>query len=127
LQGHGNRWEVISLFIDLMCSCLAGAKNCRTTSHFWTDYEHPQDVGYFIVVIDPSKFMPLGTFLDRVDDMLEEFKACPPAPGVKQVMIPGEIEVDKERVSAAEGIEIPDTIIRELREVGKEYGVEAAF
>ena len=49
------------------------------------------------------------------------------SPGGKQVMIPGEIEVDKERVSAAEGIEIPDTIIRELREVGKEYGVEAAF
>lgn len=123
----GAKGYAISLFIDLMCSCLAGAKNCRTTSHFWTDYENPQDVGYFIVVIDPSKFLPLDTFLDRVDDLLEEFKECPPAPGVKRVMIPGEIEADRERTSAAEGIEVPEAVIRELREVGKEYGVEAAF
>jgi len=123
----GAKGYAISLFIDLMCSCLGGSLNCRTTPHFWTDYEHPQNVGYFITVIDPSKFLPLEEFEDRVDDMLEEFKNCPTAPGVSRVFVPGEIEAGKERVSAAEGIELSDAIADELRRVGKEFGVEADF
>ena len=123
----GAKGYAISLFIDLMCSCLGGAKNCRTTNHFWTDYEHPQDVGYFMIVIDPSKFLPMQEFENKVDDMLEEFKNCPPAKGAKQVFIPGEIEADKQRYSEREGIEISDAVIKELRVVGKTYGVEVKF
>jgi len=84
-------------------------------------------VGYFLIVIDPSKFLPMEDFLDRVDDMLEEFKACPPAPGVDRVYIHGEIEADKERTSQKLGIEISDAVAAELREVGKAFGVKATF
>ena len=87
----------------------------------------PQNVGHFIVVIDPSKFLPLDEFENRVDDMLEEFKNCPPAPGVERVYIPGEIEAGKERVSATESIEISDAVADELRRVGKDFGVDADF
>lgn len=121
-KGYG-----ISLFIDLMCSCLGGALNCRTTPHFWTDYENPQNVGYFIIVIDPEKFLPKDEFLDRVDDMLEEFKMCPPAEGAVRVFIPGEIEAEKERISREKGIEISEAVAEELRRVGEAYGVKAAF
>lgn len=123
----GAKGYAISLFIDLMCSCLGGALNCRTTPHFWTDYEHPQNVGYFMVVIDPARFLPLEEFKARVDDMLDEFKACPPAPGVSRVYIPGEIEAEKERLSRKEGIEISDAVAAELRRVGAEYGVPVEF
>jgi LDH2 family malate/lactate/ureidoglycolate dehydrogenase len=82
----GAKGYAISLLIDLMCSCLGGALNCRATPHFWTDYEHPQNVGHFIIVIDPRVFCPLDEFKARVDDLLEEFKNCPPAPGVERVI-----------------------------------------
>lgn len=123
----GPKGYAISLFIDLMCSCLGGADNCRTTSHFWTDYDRPQNIGYFMLVIDPQKFMPSAQFMDRVDDMLEEFKACPTAPGVERVYIPGEIEANKLRTSAELGIELSDAVAEELRRVGEEYGVTARF
>jgi len=123
----GPKGYAISLFIDMMCSCLGGADNCRTTSHFWTDYETPQNIGYFIFVVDPSKFLPQEQFLDRVDTMMEEFKACPTAPGVDRVYIPGEIEANKTRTSMEQGIELSDAVVEELRRVGKEYGVEATF
>ena len=121
-KGYG-----ISLFIDLMCSCLAGGKDSRTTPSFWTDYDNPQDLGYFMVVIDPEKFLPLPVFRERVDAMLDAFKACPPAPGVDRVRVAGEIEADRERESKQLGIEISDAVIAELRTVGATYGVEAAF
>lgn len=121
-KGYG-----IGLFIDLMCGCLAGGTNSRTTPSFWNDYEHPQDLGYFMLVIDPSKFLPLPVFKERVDAMLEEFKNCPTAPGTERVYVAGEIEAEKERVSKTMGIEISDAVAAELREVGKTYGVEANF
>lgn len=123
----GPKGYAISLFIDLMCSCLGGADNCRTTSHFWSDYDRPQNIGYFMYVIDPSKFVPDGSFTNRVDDMLEEFKNCPTAPGVDRVYIPGEIEAGKGRNSMADGIELSDAVADELRRVGAEYGVAADF
>ncbi len=123
----GPKGYAISLFIDLMASCLGGALNGRQTHHFWTDYENPQDVGYFMIVIDPSKLLPVQTFLDRVDSAFDEFKNSPVAPGVKSVMIPGEIESNRQIVSMKEGIELPDAVVEELRRVGEEYGVPAAF
>lgn len=121
-KGYG-----IGLFIDLMCGCLAGGTNSRTTPSFWNDYERPQDLGYFMVVIDPSKFLPLPLFRERVDAMLEEFKNCPTAPGTERVYVAGEIEAEKERKSAELGVEISDAVAEELRRVGETYGVPADF
>lgn len=121
-KGYG-----IGLFIDLMCGCLAGGKNSRTTPSFWNDYDNPQDLGYFMMVIDPEKFLPLPLFRERVDDMLEEFKNCPTAPGVDRVLVPGQLEAERERESIALGVEISDAVVAELRQVGEIYGVTADF
>ena len=121
-KGYG-----IGLFIDLMCGCLAGGKNSRTTPSFWTDYENPQDLGYFMLAIDPEKFLPLPLFRERVDAMLEEFKSCPTAPGADRVLVPGQPEAERERESQQLGIELSDAVAAELRQVGKTYGVEANF
>jgi len=123
----GPKGYAISLMIDLMCSGLAGALNCRETPGFWDDFEHPQNVGYFICVIDPSKFMEKDTFLKRVDEILDDFKACPTAPGVKEVMIPGEIEANKYKSGLADGIELSETVIRDLAETGAHYHIAANF
>ena len=120
----GPKGYAISLFIDLMCSGLGGALNCRNTPHFWTDYEKPQNIGYFMVVIDPSKFMPVEEYKNRVDAILSEFKHCPTAPGVEEVMLPGEIESRKSKINLMEGIELSDTLVHELSEIGKTYDVK---
>lgn len=123
----GAKGYALSLFIDLMCSCLGGALNSRTTPHFWTDYENPQNIGYFMIVIDPDKFVSRDVFTSRVDDMLDEFKECPPAPGVSRVYVPGEIEAEKESNSRKYGVEVSDAVADELRAVGAYYGIEADF
>ena len=43
------------------------------------------------------------------------------------MLIPGELEAEKERASMRDGIEISDAVAAELREVGKTYGVTADF
>lgn len=117
-KGYG-----ISLAIDLICSCLGGALNSRETPGFWDDFEHPQNVGYFMIVLDAEKFLPLEEFTAKVDAMLGEFKACPTAPGVKEVMIPGEIEANKYRGCMASGVKLSAAVVEDLKGVGKEYGI----
>lgn len=123
----GPKGYAISLFIDLMASALGGSLNGRNTSHFWTDYENPQNIGYFMVVIDPSAFLPEEEFLSRTDDIFDEFKNCPTAPGVREVMIPGEIEGMRQETAMKEGIELSEAVVQELRKVGEKYGVDAGF
>lgn len=121
----GAKGYAISLLIDLLCSALGGAYNCRETPSFWTDLERPQNIGYFIWVLDPSKFMETDRFLGRVDGILDELKGCPPAPGVREVMIPGEIEAGRERQGLEMGIELSDAVVADMVEAGARYGVTA--
>lgn len=121
-KGYG-----ISMAIDILCSCLAGSLNCRQTYHFWDDLKHPQDIGYFIGAIDVSKFLPFNEFGKKVDALLDEFKNCPPSPGVKSVMIPGEIEFNNYINGLHQGLELSDAIIKDLKSVGSEYGIAPNF
>lgn len=119
----GAKGYAMSLFIDIMCSCLAGALNSRETSSFFKDFEHPQDVGYVMIVIDPDKFLPKEEFLEKVDSELKEFSECPPAAGHSKVFLPGEIEGIKEDESKEKGIELSDATVKELKNLCDKYEV----
>ncbi len=123
----GPKGYAISLLIDILCSSLGGALDCRRTNHFWDDFENPQNVGYFMGAVDISKILPFEAFADKVDSMFDEFKACPPAPGVKEVMIPGEIEHLNYLKNIKEGIELSELVVADLVGVAEKYGVEHPF
>lgn len=123
----GPKGYAISLLIDILCSSLGGALDCRKTNHFWDDFENPQNVGYFIGALDISKFLPFEMFTERVDAMFDEFKACPTAPGVKEVMIPGEIEHLNYLKNLEDGIELSDLVVADLVSVAEKYGVQHPF
>ena len=77
----------------------------------------------FLMAIDPSKLMPIEEFLARMDRLVEEVHASPPAPGVERVRLPGE---RRERIAAerrVSGIPIPDDHVARLRPLADELGV----
>lgn len=119
----GPKGYAISLIIDLICSCLGGALSSRETSSFWSDCTRPQNVGYGMFLLDVEKYMPAEVFGRRVDALLDEFKTCPPAPGFSEVLIPGEIEDANYEENLSKGIPLADSLIAELREIGKAYAV----
>lgn len=121
-KGYG-----ISLMIDILCSCLGGALNCRETPSFWNDFEHLQNVGYFIGVFDVAKFLPVEEFKKKTSAMLQEFKNCPPAPGVQEVMIPGEIEHKRFWENKKNGITLSDAVVSDLKKVAEAYDIPCEF
>lgn len=123
----GPKGYAISFLIDILCSALGGALDCRKTHKFWTDFEHPQNVGYFMGAIDISAFTKKEDFYNRMDSMIQEFKECPTTPGVEEVMIPGEIEHQQEEKNGREGIELSKQVIQDLILVAEQYQVPHPF
>jgi hydroxycarboxylate dehydrogenase B len=79
--------------------------------------------GVLVVIIDPAFFGPVGGYLSLVTQNMAAIKRLTPAPGVVEVLVPGELEAKTRERRLREGIAIPEATIRELTELAKQYGV----
>ncbi len=66
---------------------------------------------------------PLESFRAQVDDLIRYMKTCPTAPGVEEVLIPGEPEAIAERKHESQGITIEEETWRQIHMVAAELGV----
>lgn len=77
----------------------------------------PENTGFCIAVIDPSKFMPLDEFKKRVDDYISMIKGSRKAEGSAEIYLPGELEYRKREAALKTGVEIGDALLAELTEL----------
>ena len=117
-KGYG-----LALLIELLCCCLGGSCSSMEVNPAFDHTELPFGAGYFMAAIDVSKFMDLDQFCQRVDSLFADIKACPPAAGFHEVMIPGEIAARKCEASRISGVELPDAVVEEMQEIARQYGI----
>jgi LDH2 family malate/lactate/ureidoglycolate dehydrogenase len=117
-KGYG-----LALIIDILVAVLSGALTSAHTNNFWKDFEHPQNVGYFLGAWNIASVMPLEQFAERMEALLAEMKACPPAPGHTEVFYPGEIEHRRAAESLRSGVALGPAVAGDLAKLGEEYGV----
>ena len=117
-KGYG-----LALIIDILVAGLSGALTSAHTRNFWKDFEHPQNLGFFLGAWNIASIMPLPEFERRMETILGEMKACPPAPGHTEVFYPGEIEHRREAENLRGGIALGPAVIEDLTKLGGEYGV----
>ena len=67
-------------------------------------------------VINISAFTPLEPYQQGVRAFLDGIKSIPPAPGFDEVLVPGDFEYRSRSQRLANGIDLPDTIYRQLQE-----------
>ena len=86
-KGYG-----LALLMEVLSGVLTGSK-------FGIDHEFRgggggalDDLGHFFMAIDPSIFMPIEQFKDRVEEMIRQIKSSKLAVGSSGVMVPGEPE-----------------------------------
>lgn len=72
--------------------------------------------GTFMQVINVSAFTPLDEYQRAVRAFLNGIKSTPPAPGFHEVLVPGDFEHRSRVHRLAHGIELPDTIYRQIEE-----------
>ncbi len=79
--------------------------------------------GPVIIVIDISPFVTPAVFVAMVEAQCAEITASPPAEGVAEVLLPGELELRMRERRLAEGVPIAERTWAELGTLATEAGV----
>ncbi len=107
-KGYG-----LALMIDVLAGLLSGSQYGPNVKTFHEPLG-PTGVGVFFVAIDVERFMPLHQFRDLMASYAGSIKKIKKAKDVSRIYLPGEIELEKEKKSLAEGIELSDSVVGNL-------------
>lgn len=121
-KGYG-----LSLLIDIMTGVLAGGGFSTHIRTLYTQIQVPSQVAHTCAALRIDAFMPLTQFHQRMEQIIGLMHACPIAPGVERIFVPGEIEHETQQRRTSEGIPLNVALRDELKALGAELGVEPPF
>ena len=74
----------------------------------------PTGVGVFILAIDIDRFMPVQQFRELMRSYGDAIRKSRKTKGVSRIYLPGEIELEKEKKSLKDGIELNESLVKSL-------------
>jgi LDH2 family malate/lactate/ureidoglycolate dehydrogenase len=119
----GPKGSGLALVIDVLAGVLTGASFGPDVGDLYQNLDRPQNVGQMVGAIDIGLFGDVAAFKKQIDRIVREIKALPPAKGVSETLLPGEIEIRNQRRREAEGIPLPPGTTGDLQRLASEYGV----
>ena len=90
LPAGGHRGYGLSLVFEVLTGVLAGGPIWAPEVGHPFVYDRAQGVSLFLLAIDPSWGMDYEEFVARIDRLIDEIHASPPAAGADRVYVPGE-------------------------------------
>ncbi len=122
----GHKGYAISTIMDMLSGVLSGSQFGASITGPYVP-EGTSGVGHLALAIDIAACRPLAEFNADMDALIAELKSTPRRPGVDEIFYPGEIEARNDARHRAEGIDLPDDTVAELRRNAREIGVHAPF
>lgn len=116
-KGYG-----LAVMMEILNGVLSGASVLGQIQS-WTKYpENPSNIGQCFAAVDIGSFIELKLFRARLRRFVGEIKASPPMSGIKEILMPGEIEAANEAARRKDGIPISPKVWGELESLALEYG-----
>lgn len=109
-KGYG-----LAVIVDIDSAVLSGAGFGANVGS--SEKLEIENTGFCMIMIDPSKFMPIEEFKKRADDYVHAMKNSRPAEGFKEIFLPGEIEFKKFQANKESGMEVSDALAEELCQI----------
>ena len=106
-KGYG-----LAVIVDILSAVLSNAAYGYHTGTI--EPYTKENTGFCIILIDPSKFMPLDEFKKRVDDYILMIKQSRLSPDSKEIFLPGEIEYKTMEETKVTGLEVSEALERDL-------------
>jgi LDH2 family malate/lactate/ureidoglycolate dehydrogenase len=119
----GAKGYALGLMIEILSSSLTGMPYGAHIVRKFDDWENRAFMGHYVQAIDIEAFCSVKEFKKRMDELLADLKNQPSAPGVEEILIPGEPEWRTKRLRQQEGCPIREEDARLLRQLGEELGV----
>jgi LDH2 family malate/lactate/ureidoglycolate dehydrogenase len=115
-KGYG-----LSVMVQILSATLAGGSftPLRKRTQGRGD---PDNIGHFLMALDPTVFREEGEFEDDLDDVIDVLHATPPARGDEPVLVAGEPEALAREERLRLGIPVPDSLAAKIRAICERCG-----
>jgi L-2-hydroxycarboxylate dehydrogenase (NAD+) len=126
---HGShKGYALGSIVDIFSAVLSGASYGPWAPPFPAYVPMPDDMpgkglGHFFGAMRVDAFRPADEFKQHMDNWIGRFRNATPAQGHDRVLIPGDPEREMEAQRTKQGIPVAESVVNELNEIGKKFGV----
>ncbi|MBX3010504.1 MAG: Ldh family oxidoreductase [Caldilineaceae bacterium] len=112
----GHKGYALSVMIELLGGGLSGAGFPLLPGYRW-------DQGTVLTAIDIAAFQPIAAFKAQATAFVNQLKAIPCAPGVDEILLPGEVEWRTKATRDRDGIPLPVVTWQRITAAAQTVGV----
>jgi (2R)-3-sulfolactate dehydrogenase (NADP+) len=109
----GLKGTMLAFAVEILCCALMGASLSHEVEPMLVDNGKPMDLGQAFLVVDPGGLAGRERYLERVETLIAAMLED------EGVRLPGERRVEELARAQKEGIEIPDALIKQLKELAQ--------
>jgi hypothetical protein len=104
----GHKGYAISLMIEVLSGMLTGSA-FGSAVHGPYQFDQRSGCGHLFIALDVAAFGDRDGFTERMQELVDQLKSLPLAPGFDEVFFPGGIEARAAREHAEHGLILPRT------------------
>ena len=119
-----HKGYAIAVIVDLLSGVLTGS-GFLSAVHSPYKTAEKSNCGHLMIAIRIEGFQPLAEFNARMERFIAELKGVPRAQGFDEVFYPGEMEARNDLRNRAEGLQLAQDTIADLRRIARETGLES--
>lgn len=119
----GHKGSGLAVVIELLSVALSGATFSAAVTDIFVDRSSQMGTGHLLIGMDPSAFGVGKDFAEQVDEFGRILRASRPAEGFDAVLMPGDLELQRQRRGTLEGIELSSIVDDRLQELADRLGV----
>ncbi len=112
----GHKGYALALMVEIFSSVLSGAAIGPEIGSMYKDLDRKQNVGHFFCLFNISAFIDFKEFTKRMDQTIDNIKACKKRPGVEEILVPGERSARNARSNSTQGISLSKETFEELQQ-----------
>lgn len=118
----GAKGYALALAVEVLCGVIPGAGVGPAIPSFFDNRERPSDVGHLLVAVNVEAFKDRSEYAARVDRLIRDLRAVPPAAGSAGVRVPGHRRYETAARRQVQGIDLPRSLAAELDRLARELG-----
>ena len=112
----GHKGYALGVLIELVGGGLSGVGFPLVPGYRW-------DQGTVLLAVNVETFQSLDTFKQMIAEFKTQLKSVPRAPGVDEILLPGELEWATKRNRERQGIQLPETTWQRIEETAASLGL----
>ena len=116
----GAKGFSLALLVEILSSLLSGAGIGPEVSGTFAPSDQPSNVGHCMIALDPAAFG--GGFLSRADQLCLGIRSAPAVDAATPIRMPGDRALSERTDRELEGINLPEPVIADLRDLAATVG-----